>query len=665
MCDAAGELAHGFHLLGLPQGFLRLLALRHRGTDALLQGSVQQPQLVLRRLLAIDIDGGAEPAGHLAGRRVFRRRSVPLVKRVGPGDEPAVTAVAPAHPQLDVVELAALPRFAPGRLDRVAVFRMNGVPPSQRQGAFGSLAGIVVPAVAQVAERSVRIAEPDGGRRQIHQHAETSLALLQLLLRPGVLDGGPGAVGDLADENELFRHPCARALVLDPEDGRYPARFRDRGAGEGPGPMRPVCPGVRYGARVRCDVRYRHDLTGLQIVGEVAPEVFRLRDRAAVRMDYGDTILALADLTVADVGRGQRLRQDIGRRPRDLRKLGQVAQAVAELEQGLVPAFGPLAVGDFQEQHRYPLVAGLPRPRFVPAVGQGRDEHLETLRFAGVDDAFVMLDQFDRNVGNHFKDRAAHGVGSGDAGKGAEGWIDLDEAEVAHPAVGVAQRLPDVEAFLHALEQAAPARLAVAQPALALDLTRRFRAGAEHPGDAAQLVPDGTVGEGEPGFLGIAVAQHHQRQILVESRFSGQRAVDQGTDIVPNFRPHLGEGPAERLRVLGSEDRQIGVVVQECQFRSPGDEHRELGIEQKADDGAERLRPGLRTAERQIRPVVRAHQRAHDAAARQEPGIRSAVCSAVRFESGRRLVLALRQGAELPPPIGRVAMDLDLSWIEG
>ena len=43
MGDAAGKLADGLHLLGLPQGFLRLLALRHLRPDAFLQSGVQQP----------------------------------------------------------------------------------------------------------------------------------------------------------------------------------------------------------------------------------------------------------------------------------------------------------------------------------------------------------------------------------------------------------------------------------------------------------------------------------------------------------------------------------------------------------------------------------------------------------------------------------------------
>src|SRR3954463_13893837 len=101
-----------------------------------------------------------------------------------------------------------------------AVVRVDGIPPSRRQGAVRGLAGVVIPAVAQVAERSIRVAEPDGGRRQIYQHAETAFALFQLVFRAGVLDGGPGTVGDFADEDQFLMRPVAGPFVLNPEDRR-------------------------------------------------------------------------------------------------------------------------------------------------------------------------------------------------------------------------------------------------------------------------------------------------------------------------------------------------------------------------------------------------------------------------------------------------------------
>ena len=306
-----------------------------------------------------------------------------------------------------------------------------------------------------------------------------------------------------------------------------------------------------------------------------------------------------------------------------VRKLRQVAQTVAELKQRLVPPFRPLALGDLQEQHREPLVAGFPRPRLVPPVGQRRDEHLELCRLAGFDDALIVLDQFDRNVGNHFQHRAAHRFAGWNAGERIEGGVHLDEAEITHAAIGIAQGLADKEPLLHPLEQPAPARFAVAQPPFAHHLARGFRAGAEHPADAACFVPDGAVGEGEPGLLGITVPQHQQRQVFMECRFSGKGAVHQRADVRPDIRPYLGERLAERMRMLGPEDRQIAVVIKKRQFRTPGYEHRELGIEQEADDGTQGLRPCFRTPQRRGRPVMGAHQRAHDAAAGQELRVRA------------------------------------------
>ena len=67
----------------------------------------------------------------------------------------------------------------------------------------------------------------------------------------------------------------------------------------------------------------------------------------------------------------------------------------------------------------------------------------------------------------------------------------------------------------------------------------------------------------------------------------------------------------ERARVLGAEDLGVGVVVEEAQILAPRHEHREPGLQQEADDGSQRLRPGFRRSERRGGPVVSAHQRAH------------------------------------------------------
>ncbi len=145
-----------------------------------------------------------------------------------------------------------------------------------------------------------------------------------------------------------------------------------------------------------------------------------------------------------------------------------------------------------------------------------------------------------------------------------------------------------------------------------------LRHSAEHPRDLAGFVAHGGIGEGEPGLLVIAAAVHQQRQVLAVGRVASHGGLDQGRDVVPDFAPDVVEARAQGGRVLGAQDLRIGVIVEEAELRTPGDEHRELGIQQEADDRTQRLWPIRRRTERRARPVVRPHERAHQAAPRQE-----------------------------------------------
>ncbi len=55
-------------------------------------------------------------------------------------------------------------------------------------------------------------------------------------------------------------------------------------------------------------------------------------------------------------------------------------------------------------------------------------------------------------------------------------------------------------------------------------------------------------------------------------------------DVRPDLRLDVMEAGTERLRVLGVKDLGIGIVVEKAEFLAPGDEHRELGAEQQADN---------------------------------------------------------------------------------
>ena len=203
MGDAPGKLADGLHLLGLPQGFLRLLALRHLRPDAFLQSGVQQSKLILRRFLAVDIDGGAEPAGHFTGRCFALVR--PHCGH-GAGWRGRRTSDSRLHVRAAVIPHRRIGRAPalPPRPERHGRGRPGGWrPTTPTAGVIRCLASVIVPAVAEIAEGAIRVAEPDGGRRQIHQHAEAAFALFHLVFGTGMLDGGPGTVSDFADEDQF------------------------------------------------------------------------------------------------------------------------------------------------------------------------------------------------------------------------------------------------------------------------------------------------------------------------------------------------------------------------------------------------------------------------------------------------------------------------------
>src|SRR5262249_44751664 len=95
------------------------------------------------------------------------------------------------------------------------------------------------------------------------------------------------------------------------------------------------------------------------------------------------------------------------------------------------------------------------------------------------------------------------------------------------------------------------------------------------------------------------------------------------------------EPVAERARMFLAEDLRVRIVVEKPELLSPRDEHWKSRLEQESDDGAERLRPGGRIAERRRGPVVRPHERANVPAAGEKvrrlthSGKRAIVCHPV------------------------------------
>lgn len=95
------------------------------------------------------------------------------------------------------------------------------------------------------------------------------------------------------------------------------------------------------------------------------------------------------------------------------------------------------------------------------------------------------------------------------------------------------------------------------------------------------------------GLLTIAVPVQHKCDVVHVDRLTGERLINDRRQIVTNLRPHIEEGAAERLRVLGPEDLGVGVIVEKGSLTPPGDEHRLLGRKKNAHQRAQSFRPRL------------------------------------------------------------------------
>ncbi len=116
------------------------------------------------------------------------------------------------------------------------------------------------------------------------------------------------------------------------------------------------------------------------------------------------------------------------------------------------------------------------------------------------------------------------------------------------------------------------------QPTRADHLRGRLRTRAEYTADSTGFVPQRAVGEGEIAFFPISVPVHGKHFVLVEgSSLPSQHRGQHGAYRVPYLRPHSLGWAAHRGRMFGTEHRQVGIVVNLHQLRSPEDHHGEPG----------------------------------------------------------------------------------------
>ncbi len=218
---------------------------------------------------------------------------------------------------------------------------------------------VVRQAAGELAHRLHLLALPQR-RLGLHQRlgARIHLALqvrrqqAERVLRPPALHRHAGALGDLADQGDLFRRPVAGGGVVEVEQRDQAVLLGQRHVDHCLGADRLERVGMAGGARVGVGVGEHHGLAALQVL-DVAAEVAEPQQpgkaadagRVPVALD-ADGFRLEVDGAVAGPADLQRPSQDLGRREGQLAGVVQAAEAVVQGEQGLVAPFRPPPVGD-------------------------------------------------------------------------------------------------------------------------------------------------------------------------------------------------------------------------------------------------------------------------------------------------------------------------------
>jgi len=224
--DAAGELAHGFHLLSLAQQLLGLgatvhllaqlaIALLQFGGPRLhldLQGGTLAAQGLFGLAAVIDVFAGAVPADH--GARF-------IAPRIGAGAQPAVAAIRHPYPVFLVVGPTGAARRIPGLPGRLAVVRMQQRP--EGIGVQRRLAGQLLPARRKDHPPAVGIAGPGVLGIELHQMPIVVFAFAQLQIRLVALDGQGGGLGDQAKGVALGGQGAPWLQIVIGEGAQQPA----------------------------------------------------------------------------------------------------------------------------------------------------------------------------------------------------------------------------------------------------------------------------------------------------------------------------------------------------------------------------------------------------------------------------------------------------------
>ena len=152
------------------------------------------------------------------------------------------------------------------------------------------------------------------------------------------------------------------------------------------------------------------------------------------------------------------------------------------------------------------------------------------------------------------------------------------------------------------------------------DTVRGLGDDAVHATNAAGFHAHGVIRDVEIGLFEKPMALDHEQEILCPERLAcaddaGEQVVQHG---VPDLPPCFPSRPAERVRMLGPEDRAIGVIVKDGELGSPEQNNLRFRRQQHADNAAQALWPRLDRPERSFRPIEAPHQGPQFTAAGQD-----------------------------------------------
>ena len=151
------------------------------------------------------------------------------------------------------------------------------------------------------------------------------------------------------------------------------------------------------------------------------------------------------------------------------------------------------------------------------------------------------------------------------------------------------------------------------QPAFAQHAFGGFERWTEDPVGLAVVADQRTVGEGEISLPAAACGHHRQHQVVRPGCFAGRDdAGEHRADRLPDIPPGVLAPLTQRFRVPVTEDRDVGVVVDQEQILGTQPQHdRKARRQHHRDRGPHFRLPRLRRAERMSGPIEFSEPPAH------------------------------------------------------